>query len=66
MALLQFKISYRDGATQTVEAKTHQAEGDWVCFYDDNGLVLRVPGRDVLSIARVGVPDRETPSPMIA
>jgi hypothetical protein len=66
VALQDFKVTYRDGATQTVPAAGHRAEGDWIVFYDGSGQVHRVPGGDVQSISRSDVPDRETPSPMIA
>ena len=61
-----FKISYRDGGTQIVAANDHQPQGDWVVFTDSEGIVLRVPSREVLSIARAGVADRVVPGPMIA
>jgi len=53
-----FKITYRDGSTQTVKATDHQPQGDWIVFTDGLGIVLRVPSKDVLSIAREGVEDR--------
>lgn len=63
--LHDFEITYRDGSTQNVTADSHKAEGEWVSFYDVEGQVLRIPGKDVLGIARASVPDRETPAPMI-
>jgi hypothetical protein len=67
MALQEFKITYRDRSTQTVTAAEHQAEGsDWIVFSDGLGQVLRVPAKDVLSIGRSDLADRETPAPHIA
>ncbi len=56
-----FKITYRDGTTQPVSAEQHQPQGDWVIFTDLEGIVLRVPSKDVQSIAREGVADRTQP-----
>lgn len=67
MALQEFKITYRDGSAQTVTAARHRTEGEWIVFYAaGNHQALRIPDGDVQSIAQAGVPDRETPSPMIA
>jgi hypothetical protein len=57
----EFKITYRDGATQTVKAEQHIPQGEWVVFTDITGIVLRVPSKDVQSIARAGVEDRTEP-----
>jgi hypothetical protein len=65
VALQDFKITYRDGATQAVKASSHRTDGDWIVFYSGADQVLRVPGGDVQSISRADVPDRETPLPMI-
>jgi hypothetical protein len=62
VARQEFKITYRDGATQTVPAEQHIADGkDWVLFTDEEGIVLRVPAADVQSIGRADLPDREGP-----
>jgi hypothetical protein len=59
----KFKITYRTGATQTIEAWYHKADRErWIVFYDPaHGQVLRVPGDDIESIAAADVPDREPP-----
>ena len=54
----EFKITYRDGATQTVTAAQHKIEGGWIVFYDGGGQVHSVPSADVQSISRSGVADR--------
>jgi hypothetical protein len=62
----EFKITYRDGSTQTITAAEHRAEGDWIVFYDGSGQVLRVPSKDVLSIGRGDVAERVTAGPFFA
>ena len=60
----KFKITYKLGSTQEVEADRHFTDGSWIVFglYDGNDevevQVLRVPGADVESIALNGTPDR--------
>lgn len=61
MALLNFKITYKDGSTQTVTAAGSQPQGDWLVFLDGTGEVLRVPAADVESVARGDVDDRKPP-----
>jgi hypothetical protein len=62
-----FNLEFRSDATQTVNATDHRVEDGWVNFYDDNGKVLSVPDKDVLSVARAGVEDRKhAPSAHVA
>jgi hypothetical protein len=58
-SLQEFKISYRDGSSQTVQATRHDAEGKWIVFYDGSGQVLRIPDADVRSIGRADVAERK-------
>jgi len=56
----EFKVSYQNGETQKVTAREHRPDGDlWIIFSDSDGIVLRIPSRDIESVAREGVPDRE-------
>jgi len=66
MALQELKIKFKSGATQTIKSNTPQPNGTWLVFQDTDGEVLRVPANDVESVSRVGVAEREQPSPAIA
>jgi hypothetical protein len=41
------------GRSEKVEAARVELEGDWVSFYDSDGLVLRLPARTVERVQRV-------------
>jgi hypothetical protein len=64
MALLQFKIKFKNGSTQTVTATNPGVYGNWLVFGDGSGEVLRVPEKDVESVSRDSVADREDPVPI--
>jgi len=40
--------------------------GDWMIFGDGSGEILRVPAKDVESVSRDGIPDREKRAPRTA
>jgi hypothetical protein len=63
MALQQFKIKFKGGSTQTVTATSPSVYGNWLVFTDGTGEVLRVPEKDVESVSRDDVPDREKQAP---
>ena len=65
MALQQFKIKFKDGATQTLTAAGVGVQGNWLVFSDGSGEVLRVPEKDVESVSRDDVPDREKRAPKV-
>ena len=62
MALPEYKITFKDGSTQTVNAAQQGTRDGWLIFIDGTGEVLRVPSDDVESVARGGVPERVRPS----
>ena len=66
MADMEYKVTYRDGATQTVTADSHGVYGDWVVFSADRKDVLRIAATEVRSVARSDVPDAAYPAPAIA
>jgi hypothetical protein len=66
MALLAYKITFKDGSTQKVTCAAPGQYGDWLVFSDGTGEVLRVPAKDVESVGRDGVPDRERRAPRTA
>jgi hypothetical protein len=57
--LQEWKITYKDGATQKVSADKHGVYGDWVVFTAAGKDVLRIAGSQVKSVARADVPDAE-------
>jgi hypothetical protein len=61
MALLDFKVTFKDGAIQKVKAVGPRVQGDWLVFADGSGELLCVPAKDVESVSREGVADREPP-----
>lgn len=55
----KFKISYRDGTTQMVEADKYRTTDNWVSFFDSSGgQVHSAPAADVKGVSREGVEDR--------
>ncbi len=62
MALLEYKITFRDGSTQQVTASRQGVSGNWLVFLDGSGEILRVPAADVESVSRADVADREKPT----
>jgi hypothetical protein len=66
MALQTYKITFKDGSTQTVTSLSPGTSGDWLVFGDGSGEVLRVPAKDVESVSREGTPDRERRAPRTA
>lgn len=64
MALREFKIIFKGGATQTVEETTGPSvHGDWLTFADGGGEILRVRADDVESVSRPDVPERTKRAP---
>lgn len=66
MALQTYKIKFKDGSTQIVTSGAPGVYGDWLVFADGTGEVLRVPEKDVESVSRDDVPDREKRAPRTA
>lgn len=66
MALLDFKITFKDGSIQRVKAIGPRVQGDWLVFGDGSGENLRVPAKDVESVSRDGVAEREKRVPRSA
>jgi hypothetical protein len=66
MALLDLKITFKDGTTQKITAVGPRVDGDWLTFWDGTGEKLRVPAKDVESVSRDGVADREKHAPRTA
>jgi hypothetical protein len=61
VALQNYKIKFKNGATQMVTSGAPAASGTWLVFGDGSGEVLRVPAADVESVSRDGVAEREEP-----
>jgi hypothetical protein len=57
----EYKITYRDGSTQRVNACHQLAEPPWLVFQDDYAEVLRIRDVDIESVRRADVADRERP-----
>lgn len=55
----EFRISYRDGRTQRVEADNHGVYGDFIVFSRDRKDILRIAAKDVESVAHADVPEPE-------
>ena len=61
----KWKITYKDGNRQEVEADDHDAGDKWCWFWThgpEGKTVLRVAADAVLSIAAAEVPDRSKPA----
>lgn len=57
----EYRITYRDGSTQNVNASHQLAEPPWLVFQDDYAEVLRIQAADIESVRRADVADRERP-----
>jgi hypothetical protein len=57
---IAYKIKYRDGRTQRVEADSHGVYGDFICFSRDRKDILRIAKDEVESVAHANVPDPES------
>lgn len=57
----EYKITYRDGSTQRVNARHQLAEPPWLVFQDDYAEILRIQADDIESVRRADVADRERP-----
>lgn len=55
----EYKITYRDGSTQRINACHQLAEPPWLVFQDDYTEVLRIQAVDIESVQRADVADRE-------
>jgi hypothetical protein len=55
----EYKITYRDGSTQSVNASHQLAQPPWLVFQDDYAEVLRIQADDIESVRRADVADRE-------
>jgi hypothetical protein len=58
MSANEYKITYRDGATQTFATSGPQPQGEWLIFLDGIGEQIRVRAEEVESVIRVGTPER--------
>lgn len=61
MTLEEYKITYRDGSIQRVNASHQLAQPPWLVFQDDYTEVLRIQDADIMSVQRADVADRERP-----
>jgi hypothetical protein len=62
-----FKITYEDGSERNVTAKTHNARGDFIIFYNDELEEIHIDkAKNVSSVSREGVADRTSPPVAIA
>jgi hypothetical protein len=54
VATQEFKISYRDGTSETVSAayREWEKDGEWMVFSDGSGLILGVNTVDVKRVER--------------
>ena len=60
MATQPYKITYKDGSTQTLpRVWRHYRDGPFLVFQDEDTEVLRVSADDVSSVVRTEMPDEE-------
>ena len=60
MATQPYKITFKDGSTQTLpRVWKHYRDGPFLVFQDEDIEVLRVPAADVRSVVRTNMPDEE-------
>ena len=58
MATQPYKITYKDGSTQTLpRVWRHYRDGPFLVFQDEDTEVLRVSAADVSSVVRTEIPD---------
>ncbi len=55
----EYKITYRDGSTQRVNASHQLAQPPWLVFQVDHTEVLRIQADVIESVRRADVDDRQ-------
>jgi hypothetical protein len=60
VATQPYKITFKDGSTQTLpEVWKHYRDGPFLVFQDEDTEVLRVSAADVISVVPTEIPDEE-------
>ncbi|HWG65123.1 MAG TPA: hypothetical protein VG253_25850 [Streptosporangiaceae bacterium] len=66
MAIQEYKITFKDGTTQTLPTPGPQLEREWFVFRDGIGVQACVRAEEVEDIVRVGTPERSSANPKAA
>jgi hypothetical protein len=63
MALRQYKIKYKDGRTQEVEASSSKTTTEFIYFEKDGEWALQVAASSVESVGNADIPEARKPAP---
>jgi hypothetical protein len=64
--MADYRVTYKDGSTQTLTTPGPQLKGEWLTFQDGSGVQLCVRAEEVTEIIRVGTPERTGKTPKAA
>ena len=66
MPIQEYKITFKDGTSQTLSTPGPKLEGDWFVFRDGIGVQACIRAEEVEDIVRVGTPERSSANPKAA